>query len=105
MRRCLSYYELKSEWKCQDECLTHMNHEAFLCCETDHLTNFALLLIGNNQEDPCQSSTNYTLSWVSMGLVAGATLIIALSVLAIEGYIRYQSIRLENELRLLTPTM
>ena len=52
-RQCLSYYdERKAKWKCEDKCLTRTK-EGSLCGQTNHLTNFALLLLGPSEEDPC----------------------------------------------------
>ena len=94
---CLSYYdENRDWWECEDECLTTISPRRgkddgrrkgdLLCGTTGHLTNFALLLNGNNQQDPCQHSEDdiSVLAWVSLAMVAGAILVVALSVVAVE---------------------
>ena len=91
--QCLSYFdEIKKKWECQDKCLTTTKGNQ-LCGQTDHLTNFALLLSGNSGgEDPCRSdSRNYVLSWISLGLVAGAVVIVAISVVIIEVLVRWKT--------------
>ena len=92
-RVCLGYYEeMSSKWKCQDECLTTGGGANLLCGQTDHLTNFALLLSGaGGQNEPCQSfSRNNTLPWVSLGMVAGAVVIVLLFSVIIEINIRWR---------------
>jgi hypothetical protein len=99
-RVCLSYYdEKKGKWRCEDECLTNINNRKngtgnLLCGETGHLTNFALLLSGQRggqEEDPCQSiSRDLTLSWVSLGFVLGAFVLIVLCGLVIEVNVRWR---------------
>ena len=102
---CLSYYdEVKAKWICEDECLTTTSDGNLLCGQTGHLTNFALLLLGlsnsnGGADSPCESpSFDNTLSWISMGLVAGAIIIVASSVILVEGRIRYKEYRLNTVL-------
>ena len=101
---CLSYYDPSSDkWKCEDKCLTtvnskgadHVDWQNLLCGETDHLTSFALLLLGKEEEDQdlCQTSRSDTLAWISMGMVAGAILAVALGVMVIEAHIRWKHYR------------
>ena len=92
---CLSYYdEQKSKWRCEDECLVtnRSRKDNLLCGQTDHLTNFALLLNGKeSRTDLCQSSQqDNTLSWVSFGMVLGAVVLVCLCGLVIEVQIRYR---------------
>lgn len=50
---CLSYIDESvnpPEWKCQDECLTQIS-PTFWCGKTNHLTNFAVLLTGRNDQN------------------------------------------------------
>ena len=98
---CLSYYnEKKGEWLCEDECITSQND--LFCGETDHLTNFALLLSGGKPDegDPCHpQSQNRTMAWLSLGFVAGAVLIVALSVVVIEIFVRIKKNRLNRDLQ------
>ena len=106
---CLSYFdERKGKWKCEDQCLTSVvtkgansvraKEEKLLCGETSHLTNFALLLVSNKREYPCQSSENGTLAWISLGMVCGAVLIVALSVLVVELHFRWKMYQLDKQL-------
>jgi hypothetical protein len=101
---CLSYYDTrKAKWVCEDECLSYTGKDDQLCGETDHLTNFALLLTGaaggNGNGDPCSSfSQDNTLAWVSLGLVAGAILIVALSVIVVEVRTRWNNHRLDSQI-------
>ena len=110
-RVCLSYYdERKDKWRCEDKCLTTIaskgtkssnsnnKEESLLCGQTDHLTNFALLLIGSERDDPCQHSRDDTISWISLGMVGGAVLLVAFSGLVVEFQIRRRRIKLDREL-------
>ena len=94
---CLSYFdEKKEEWRCEDECLTDIptkgeetgERSDLVCGETRHLTNFALLLTGGNSA--CQSSRDNTLSWVSLGMVAGAVVLVAFCGLVAEIQVRWR---------------
>jgi hypothetical protein len=89
---CLSYYdELKSKWRCEDRCLSSIRKDSQLCGQTGHLTNFALLITGRT-EDPCGGpKPSNTLSWVSLGFVAGAILLVLLGVILVELKIRIRS--------------
>ena len=100
---CLGYYdENRNKWKCEDECLTvpksGMNRENLLCGQTDHLTSFALLLFGKDEEYPCKSDPDKTLAWISLGMVAGAIVVVALSVVFVEVYFRWRLYRLDKQL-------
>ena len=104
---CLSYYdESKSKWQCEDECLLQTD-KGQLCGKTDHLTNFALLLTGktggsggNGGGSVCQSSSVETaFAWVSLGIVAGAILLVGISVIGTEIYFRHQTIKQARLLR------
>jgi hypothetical protein len=100
---CLSFYnEAKAKWQCVDRCLTRpdANDDGLFCGQTDHLTNFALLLGGNvGGGDPCSSASgDNTLSWISLALIIGAIVIISLSVIAIEVYFRWRASRLQKQI-------
>ena len=107
-RVCLSYYnEPKDKWICEDKCLTTAASNAsksgpkggnLLCGQTDHLTNFALLLIGPEEEDPCQSGKDNTLTWISVGFAGGAILAVAFSVFLLEIYFRWKVYDMEKQL-------
>ena len=64
-----------------------------MCGETSHFTNFALLLAGNGgsggNADPCSSSSpDYTLPYVSLGMVAGAICLVLIGVVLVEVRVR-----------------
>ena len=91
---CLSYYdEQESRWKCEDECLTTTGKEDSLCGQTGHLTNFALLLSGREERmNVCGSiSQDRSLSWISLGFVLFAILVVMASSLVIEARIRWRN--------------
>ena len=103
---CLGYYdEASGKWRCEDRCLNTITRKSndssqdsrLLCGQTSHLTNFALLLSGAN--DPCQPAKDNKLAWASLGLVAGAVLIVALAVVAIELRIRWKTVTENRELK------
>ena len=84
---CLGFYsEVKGRWKCEDLCLTKKGNE--LCGQTDHLTNFALLLMGNLKEDPCTTKGENILAWISLGLIGIAILFVLFGICLIE--VRYR---------------
>ena len=95
---CLGFYDDRTDnWICEDKSLTTSSgiNKDFLCGETRHLTNFALLLTGQvGEDDPWNSkSLNAILTWVSMGMVAGAIVIIAVFVLLLEVHVRIRQQR------------
>ena len=77
----MSYYDEDTQtWKCQDHCLKLQNDT--LCGETDHLTNFALLLSGGGggsggNKNKCGADDPQLDSffWLSLAFVLGAILI------------------------------
>ena len=104
---CLSYFDEKqSKWICEDECLSSSAAsllDNLWCGETDHLTNFALLLSGAGGNgvatDPCSSSSpDSTLSWVSLGMVAGAVVLISFCAFLAEIQVRWKRHQLESYL-------
>ena len=101
---CLSYYDVKkAKWLCEDECLSFTGKGEQLCGITDHLTYFAWLLSGaaggNGDADPCSSfSQDNTLAWVSLGMVAGAILIVSLCVIVVEVRTRWNVRRLNTQI-------
>jgi hypothetical protein len=105
-KECLGYFdENKSKWRCEDKCLSNIRNKGdkakerekgnIVCGQTGHLTNFALLFAGAGKgEDPCQSkSKDNVLPWLSLGLIIGAILVVALSALIIEVYYRWKAHR------------
>ena len=109
-RVCLGYYnEYQRKWRCEDECLTSVvtkdtkasrgtKSEILLCGETNHLTNFALLLTGSDREYPCQSSQGKSLAWISLGMVGGAVVAFVCSVLVIEVHFRWKQSQINKQL-------
>ena len=89
---CLSFFdERKNKWRCQDKCLRFGPPPGNLICgETDHLTNFALLLSDNSRDkQECGSvSRSNTIAWIAMALIIGAILVVAVAVLILEIQIR-----------------
>jgi len=80
---CLGYFNVnQQEWVCEDLALS-LNAEGQLCGETGHLTSFALLLggaLGSSGEYFPQS----TIAWLSLGFIAGALVVIVISIGVIE---------------------
>ena len=70
---CLGYYaEDDVEWKCEDECLK--KESSFLCGDTNHFTNFAVLLGGIPGTGNHCSSQNYFIfdkMWKDLVLISG----------------------------------
>jgi len=84
---CLSYFDVdRQEWRCEDSSLT-TNAAGQMCGTTPHLTSFALLLGGDIGSTGAYFPQE-TIAWISLGFIAGALVVIALGVGAIE--IRYQ---------------
>ena len=92
---CLGFYnEEMGKWRCEDLCLTTESNE--LCGQTDHLTNFAVLLMGNLKEDPCTTKTGgEVLAWISLGFIVTAILFVITGVCLIE--VRYRYIRFKTD--------
>ena len=88
---CLGYFrDGKDQWRCEDLCLIRRGNE--LCGQTDHLTNFALLIMGNLNDDPCSTEIGHNvLAWISLGLVGLAILFVVIGVCLIE--VRYRYVR------------
>ena len=103
-KECLSYFdESKQEWICEDRCLKSKSNN-MQCGDTDHLTNFALLLdTGGGNGDPCDSDDNKipVLFWVSIGCIIFSILFIMFSMVLIQ--IRYyiRNKQLENEFEMI----
>jgi hypothetical protein len=91
---CLgSYDEKKRRWSCDDICLKQKN--GTLCGTVDHLTNFAILLAGqdknrDSKSDPCASESDQRsiLYYLSAAFISFAILIVLISLVVIELYIR-----------------
>jgi len=81
---CLGFYdEQTGEWKCEDECLEEQRRSSGMievCGQTNHFTNFAVLLSGAGGGNPCGSSYLYfTGDWRGdAGVAAGIAFIIVI---------------------------
>ena len=69
--------------------------ENLFCGQTSHLTNFSLLQQGNDAKEPCQTGSDNSLAWASLGMVAGAANLVILSVLAVELQFRWRQQQLD----------
>jgi len=98
---CLGFFnEQERRWECEDRCLEERRQ--FLCGTTDHLTSFALLLGGNNNENECGSSGDFVIAWISLAAVVLALLFMLLGILAIEIHIRYKQYKSNHEMEEMT---
>ena len=90
---CLSFFNTETEkWECEDKCLSREGNQ--YCGTTDHLTSFALLLQGddNNNGGNCNSSeNNYIFAWIYMALIIFAILLVCFC--AVLNEIRFVFIR------------
>ena len=82
---CLGFLDERGsgQWKCQDRCLQEKNN--LLCGDTDHFTNFALLLTGGGGGGCGKSSWIFRESWkdgVLLGSFFGAALICIILIVA-----------------------
>ena len=61
----------------------------------DHLTSFALLLSGTNNNNGCDGSGNdYIITWISLGFVGLALITMFLAIIIIE--LKYRKEHIEN---------
>ena len=87
------------EWRCEDSCVQEVSNGLF-CGETDHFTNFALLLDGTR--DDCEdSSEDLIYTWVSVAAIGVALCCICLIVVIIELSYQKKRINIRNTLRYL----
>ena len=120
------FNEETNEWECEDECLqkddngqycgetskyhlfnidlslSHFYSYYLLLLFTGHLTSFALLLGGgqNGGGNGCDSSDfNYTLSWISFGLIVTSIILVAIAVFLNEMRYQNKKIRMKNTLK------
>lgn len=93
---CLSYFSAKSlNWECEDSCVDEQD-DNFYCGNTDHFTNFALLL-GATEEDECDD-VNYVISYLSLAFIIVAILLVISSIAVIEFKVRYKTYQFDKEL-------
>lgn len=82
---CLSFYdESKGEWICSDPCVKVKDDK--VCGETNHFTNFAILLNGGDAD--CEDDFDFTLTYISSASVFFALVIVAIVIPAIEIFYR-----------------
>ena len=62
--------------------------------KTNHFTNFAILLGGGDNE--CGEDVDYTISYLSIAFISVAIIIVLLSAVIIEIYVRYERRDLGN---------
>ena len=95
---CLGFFNDDQKWECEDYCLDAK--DGSLCGETEHLTNFALLLSNVDSSDRCGSgSTNYVILYLSIALVVVAILSVVVVAVTFEVRVRWNSLVLENTFR------
>ena len=66
---CLGYLDESlnpPEWICQDHCL-QKNSDGLICGNTDHFTNFALLLSGSGNKGNCGDDGDYWITGSGLG--------------------------------------
>jgi len=86
---CLGYLNDDREWECED-CSLKESEDSLYCGETGHLTNFALLLQGDDKGNKCgDDGFNSVLAWLSLSFVILAILMVAGAILGVEIYFRY----------------
>jgi len=93
---CLGFFNVDRRWECQDFCLSSKKGDTgddMLCGNTDHLTNFALLLSPEaGTTSRCGSSSDdLTYAYWSLALVGVAIIVIAAVVIARELFHRYDT--------------
>lgn len=92
---CLGFFNTEGRWECEDFCL-ESSDDGRLCGESDHLTNFALLLSTADAGDKCESSsTDYVVLYLSIALVIVA--LVTVAVVAVWLELRLRSRRRSRE--------
>ena len=84
---CLAYLDPDERWECEDKCLKRKGKK--LCGKTDHLTNFAILLLGNG--DGCGDEDNFMLGDAKSDGILIACIVGAVWVILIVGALILQS--------------
>ena len=94
-KSCLAFLNDDFEWECEDPCVsreTNDSGETLFCGNTDHFTNFAILLNPRNQGGRCDSTEDSNLELAvliaTIVSVSSAIILIIIGVILIE--IRYQ---------------
>ena len=102
--KCLGFFDTEMGiWRCQDSSLERLlnsnDDQSTFCGITPHLTSFALLLTGiDNNKD---QSLDRVLSWLSLAFVGFAIIIVLASIMLIEVYIRSSTYLLNRKLNAL----
>ena len=101
---CLAFVNGNGEWECEDSCL-QSNNEGQVCGETDHFTNFAILLrsdtIGNNGGCATSNQENFALAIASAGCIAVSVVVVSLIILVSDIYLRIRSHKIHKRLDML----
>lgn len=88
---CLGYLDESTKppsWKCEDQCLTKNDDKNKICGDTDHFTNFALLLNGASSSVSCSNENNYIFdaSWKD-GVLIGSVAFFIIAMLLIIAFL------------------
>ena len=83
---CLGFFNTENQqWECEDECLSEPNKNT-LCGQTDHLTNFGLLLTGSGGADKCDSAGGIDQIILYLSIAFAACAIMAIIFIALSSY-------------------
>ena len=94
---CLAYWDTRlTGWKCEDKCMQRKGK--FTCGDTDHFTNFAILLAGLGGDACSDDDENSVIIWLSCAFIILAISIVLLSILVIEIRVRIEANQLKNDL-------
>lgn len=87
--RCLAFINDAGEWECEDFCLS-AGKDNSVCGDSDHLTNFAILLDTRGGSDSRCDSSSLDLSfvWASTALVVAAIILVLFTGLVYEVRLR-----------------
>lgn len=80
---CLGFFDEETgDWECEDCSVQHRG--ASTCGQTDHLTNFAILLNSNDRSQKCETDSDLLFAWLSLGFVLAAIILIIIAIALIE---------------------
>jgi len=102
---CLGFFNEDGNWECEDFCLEPPPAGSLLCGETDHLTNFALLLSTDaNSDARCGSSDSADLIflYLTIGFVTAAICFMCIGFIIIEYRVRRKAAKKEAAIRRVT---
>eukprot|EP01094_Clydonella_sp_ATCC50884_P003899 TRINITY_DN13003_c0_g1_i1.p1 TRINITY_DN13003_c0_g1~~TRINITY_DN13003_c0_g1_i1.p1 ORF type:complete len:757 (-),score=152.92 TRINITY_DN13003_c0_g1_i1:123-2141(-) len=88
--RCLGYFDEEARtWRCEDRCLSEQDGQ--LCGDTDHFSNWAVLIAGGagGSDDPCSEENPYftgsalwdglTVAFVFLGILSLCVIVLVIS--------------------------